>query len=94
MTNPTITERFTDEGIEFIQKSVQAQQPFFLYLANSMPHVPLFASKGFKGKSERGLYGDVIEEIDFNMGRIMAELKELVSKTTRSLCLLLIMAHG
>ena len=71
----TITGRFADAGIDFIQKSVQAEQPFFLYLANSMPHVPLFASKDFKGKSERGLYGDVIEEIDYNAGRILAQLK-------------------
>ncbi len=72
----TITRRFVDEGIKFINKSVKADKPFFLYLANSMPHTPLYASPDFKGKSERGLYGDVIEEIDFNTGRLMAHLKK------------------
>jgi arylsulfatase A len=73
----TITRRYADEGIRFISESVKEGKPFFLYLANSMPHTPLFASPDFKGKSERGLYGDVIEEIDFNTGRLMAHLKEL-----------------
>lgn len=73
----TITRRFADEGIRFISKSVRAKKPFFLYLANSMPHTPLFASPDFKGKSARGLYGDVIEEIDFNTGRILDHLKQL-----------------
>jgi arylsulfatase A len=73
----TITRRYADEGIQFISKSVKAEKPFFLYLANSMPHTPLFASPDFKGKSERGLYGDVIEEIDHNTGRVMKHLKAL-----------------
>ena len=73
----TITRRFADEGIAFISQSVRQGEPFFLYLANSMPHTPLFASPDFKGKSERGLYGDVIEEIDYNVGRILAHLKKL-----------------
>ena len=79
----TITRRYADEGIQFISKSVKAEHPFFLYLANSMPHTPLFASPDFKGKSERGLYGDVIEEIDFNTGRVMKHLKKLgIEKNT------------
>jgi arylsulfatase A-like enzyme len=73
----TITRRCADEGIEFISRSVKSNKPFFLYLANSMPHIPLFASSEFKGKSARGLYGDVIEEIDHNTGRIMEHLKKL-----------------
>ncbi|VGO19666.1 sulfatase family protein [Pontiella sulfatireligans] len=73
----TITRRYADEGIKFISESVKAEKPFFLYLANSMPHTPLFASSDFKGKSARGLYGDVIEEIDHNAGRIMKHLSEL-----------------
>ena len=73
----TITKRFADEGIAFISESVKEEKPFFLYLANSMPHTPLFASPDFKGKSERGLYGDVIEEIDYNAGRILNHLKEI-----------------
>ncbi len=73
----TITRRYADQGIAFISESVKQKKPFFLYLANSMPHIPLFASPDFKGKSERGLYGDVIEEIDHNVGRILSHLKEL-----------------
>ncbi|MBK1876509.1 sulfatase family protein [Pelagicoccus mobilis] len=73
----TITRRFTDEGIAFISESVKEEKPFFLYLAHSMPHIPLYVSPEFEGKSERGLYGDVIEEIDFNTGRILDHLKVL-----------------
>ncbi len=73
----TITRRFADEGIKFISESVQAGTPFFLYLANSMPHTPLFASPEFEGKSDGGLYGDTIEEIDFNVGRIVDHLEQL-----------------
>lgn len=50
-------------------------QPFFLYLAHSMPHVPLYASEAFEGKSPRGLYGDVIEEIDWSAGQVLEKLK-------------------
>ncbi len=73
----SITRRFADEGIQFISGSVTSGKPFFLYLANSMPHTPLYASAQFIGKSQRGLYGDVIEEIDFNTGRILDHLKQL-----------------
>ena len=73
----TITKRYADEGIAFISESVTEEKPFFLYLANSMPHIPLFASPDFMGKSERGLYGDVIEEMDYNVGRVLDHLKEL-----------------
>lgn len=79
----TVTKRYADEGIKFIQKSVQNKKPFFLYLANSMTHTPLHASPEFIGKSKRGLYGDVVEEIDFNTGRILDLLKKLgVDKNT------------
>jgi arylsulfatase A len=79
----TMTKRFAEEGIAFIQKSVEEKKPFFLYLANPMPHVPLFVSDEFKGKSKQGLYGDVIEEIDYYTGRILDKLKELgVDKNT------------
>jgi len=69
----TLTKRYTDEAIRFIEKHVE--QPFFLYLAHTMPHTKLAVSDAYKGKSEGGLYGDVIEEIDDNVGRIMAKLK-------------------
>ena len=68
----TITKRFTDKTIDFIEKN--KTDNFFIYLAHSMPHTPLYASKDFYGNSKAGLYGDVIEEIDFNMGRIMKKL--------------------
>ena len=70
----TITKRYTEEVTRFIAE--HKQKPFFIYLAHSMPHVPLFASKDFKGKSERGLYGDVIEEIDWSVGEILKTLKK------------------
>ena len=53
------------------------QRPFFLYLAHSMPHLPLFRSKEFAGRSQRGLYGDVIEELDANVGRLLDTLRQL-----------------
>jgi arylsulfatase A len=71
----TITKRYTDEGIAFIK--AHRSQPFFLYLAHNLPHVPLFRSKAFEGKSQRGLYGDVVEEIDANVGRMIAALRDL-----------------
>ena len=71
----TITRRYTDEAIAFIRQ--QQAQPFFLYLAHNLPHVPLFRSKEFEGRSARGIYGDVIEEIDHNVGRILDTLREL-----------------
>ena len=73
----TITRRYTDEAIAFIRQQRQQQRPFFLYLAHNLPHVPLFRSKEFEGRSARGIYGDVIEEIDFNVGRILDALREL-----------------
>jgi arylsulfatase A len=71
----TITGRYTDEAIAFIRR--HRAQPFFLYLAHNLPHVPLFRSKDFAGRSTRGVYGDVIEEIDANVGRVLDTLREL-----------------
>ena len=71
----TLTQRYTEESIKFITEN--KNRPFFLYLPHTMPHVPLFVSGKFKGKSKRGLYGDVIEEIDWSVGRILKTLKEL-----------------
>lgn len=70
-----LTERYTDEAIKFIRNS--ADKPFFLYLAHNMPHVPLHVDEAHKGKSERGLYGDVVQVIDENVGRLLDTLKEL-----------------
>lgn len=69
----TITKRYTEEAVKFI--SANRRKPFFLYLAHNLPHVPLFASENFRGKSERGLYGDVIEEIDWSVGEILRTLR-------------------
>jgi len=70
----TITKRYTEEVIQFIERS--KDKPFFIYLAHSLPHVPLFRSEAFAGKSKRGLYGDVIEEIDWSVGQILSSLKK------------------
>lgn len=71
----TLTRRYTQEALDFIDTN--KEKPFFLYLAHTMPHVPLYASPEFNDQSERGLYGDVIEEIDWGVGKITARLKEL-----------------
>ncbi len=70
----TITKRYTEEAIKFIKQN--QKQPFFLYLAHNMPHVPLFRSKKFADKSLRGLFGDVIEEIDWSVGQVLETLRE------------------
>ncbi len=70
-----LTRDYTKEAIRFINK--HKNEPFFLYLAHTMPHVPLGVSKAFRGKSNGGLYGDVIEELDWSMGQIIDTLKEL-----------------
>ncbi len=70
----TITKRYTQESVKFINQN--KGNPFFLYLAFSMPHVPLFRSKEFENKSLRGIYGDVIEELDWSVGEILASLKK------------------
>ena len=71
----TLTRRYTDEAIQFIEEN--KDNPFFVYVAHTMPHTLLAASQDFKGKSKAGLYGDVIEEIDHNAGRIIDKLGEL-----------------
>jgi arylsulfatase A len=68
----TLTERYTQEALKFIEAN--KDRPFFLYLPHSMPHVPLYVSDRFKGKSAGGLYGDVIECIDWSTGQILAAL--------------------
>ncbi|MCM2371262.1 sulfatase family protein [Aporhodopirellula aestuarii] len=71
----TLTRRYTEEAVRFIEQSVDI--PFFLYLGHSMPHIPLYASPEFEGKSDAGLYGDCIEEIDWSVGEILDTLKRL-----------------
>ena len=69
-----LTRRYTERAVNFITRN--KHRPFFLYLAHNMPHTPLFVSEGFKGTSPRGLYGDVIAELDWSLGRILDALRE------------------
>lgn len=71
----TITRRYTEKAVQFIND--HQAEPFFLYLAHSMPHIPLFAGEEFVGTSRRNLYGDVIEEIDWSVGQVLNTIKEL-----------------
>lgn len=68
-----LTTRYTEGAVEFIKR--HKDQPFLLYLAHNMPHVPLFVSKKHRGKTAQGLYGDVIAEIDWSVGQILGALK-------------------
>jgi arylsulfatase len=70
----TFTRRFTDRAISFIERN--KTRPFFLYVPHVMPHVPIFASEKFRGKSAAGLYGDVVEELDSAVGEVLATLKK------------------
>ena len=70
-----ITQDYTREALEFIRAN--RTNPFFLYLAHNMPHIPLGASENFKGKSAGGPFGDAVEEIDCSCGEILRVLKEL-----------------
>jgi arylsulfatase A-like enzyme len=69
-----LTRRYTEEAVTFIEAN--RRKPFFLYLAHTMPHVPLFASDTFLGKSPRGLFGDAVEELDWSVGRILETLRK------------------
>ncbi len=69
-----LTTWYTEHAVDFIQRN--KDKPFFLYVPHSMPHVPLFVSDKFKGKSGVGLYGDVMMEIDWSVGEIMKALRE------------------
>ena len=71
---PMLTTWYTEHAVDFIRR--HKDEPFFLYVPQSMPHVPLFCSEKFKGKSGAGLYGDVMMEIDWSVGEIMKALKD------------------
>ncbi len=70
-----LTKRTTDAAVDFIEQN--AERPFFCYVPYSMPHIPIYASKEFEGTSKRGLYGDVIEEIDHGVGRLVDAVERL-----------------
>ncbi len=74
VSQPTLTKRYTAAAFEFIARN--RGHPFFLYLPHTFPHLPLFASRDFKGRSANGRYGDAIEEIDWSTGQILAALKQ------------------
>lgn len=69
-----LTTRYTERAVDFIDRN--KDKPFFVYLAHSQPHVPLYVSDKFAGKSENGIFGDVISEIDWSMGQILAKLEK------------------
>lgn len=73
-----LTGIYTQKAVDFInrnRKNRSSARPFFLYLPHSMPHVPIAASANFKGKTQNGLYGDVMTEIDWSVGEVMKALK-------------------
>jgi arylsulfatase A-like enzyme len=75
----TLTQRYTQEAVQFIHEhaaTARQGRPFFLYLPYTSPHVPLHASRAFRGKSPRGLYGDVVEELDASVQKILESLAE------------------
>jgi arylsulfatase A-like enzyme len=69
-----LTTRYTEAALSYIDQ--QHGNPFFLYFAHAMPHVPLFVSQKYEGKSLRGLYGDAVMEIDWSVGQILDRLKK------------------
>lgn len=77
----TLTKRYTEQAVAFLEAN--RERPFFLYLPHTFPHLPLFASPDFKGKSANGRYGDSVEEIDWSTGEIIKALDRLgLSKNT------------
>lgn len=69
----TLTTRYTEEAVQFITE--HKSSPFFLYFAHTFPHVPLFASEDFKGKSRAGIFGDAVEELDWSVGQVLDTLR-------------------
>jgi arylsulfatase A len=71
----SLTRRYTDRALDFLER--QRRGPFLLYYAHTFPHVPLHASDAFRGKSLRGLYGDVVEELDWSVGQVRGAIERL-----------------
>ena len=69
-----LTQRYTDEAVQFVEDAASAGEPFFLYLAWAMPHIPVAASSAFAERSRAGRYGDAVEEIDWSVGQVLAAL--------------------
>lgn len=70
----TLTRRYTEKAVDFV--SQHADTPFLLFVSHTFPHIPLFASDDFRGRSGAGIYGDTVEELDWSTGRIVAALEE------------------
>ncbi len=70
-----LTQRYTEEAIRFIRSA--PNEPFFVYIAHNMPHIPVGTSDAFKGHSRAGRYGDAVEEVDWSVGQIMSTLRQL-----------------
>ncbi len=70
----TLTQKYTEQAVKFIGSSKSS--PFFLYMPHTYPHIPLGVSSTFRGKSEEGLYGDVVEEVDWSVGEVLKALKQ------------------
>jgi arylsulfatase A len=76
-----ITRRYTQEAVQFIRSKQGGKQPYFLYLAHSLPHIPLFRHQDFHGRSTAGIYGDVIEEIDWSVGEVLKQVRQSDDQT-------------
>jgi len=72
-----IISQYTAHAITFLQQQATTGKPFFLYLAHNAPHVPLHPSARFAGSSQRGIYGDVVQELDASVGEVLETLKQL-----------------
>src|SRR5699024_8061327 len=72
----SLTVKYTREATQFIRRHSEDDQPFFFYLAYNMAHLPIHTTKEFKGKSRAGLYGDVIETLDWSVGQVLQALNE------------------
>jgi len=73
----TLTQRYTTEALNFIETAHNNNEPFFLYMPHTFPHVPLFRSPDFENVSAEGIYGDVVEEMDWSVGQILQKLDDL-----------------
>jgi arylsulfatase A len=71
----TLTPRYTDQAVRFLERD--RGTPFFLYMPHTFPHIPLAASQRFRGKSPLGLYGDVVEELDWSVGEVLSTIKRI-----------------
>uniref|UniRef100_A0A3P9HYJ7 N-acetylgalactosamine-6-sulfatase n=1 Tax=Oryzias latipes TaxID=8090 RepID=A0A3P9HYJ7_ORYLA len=72
-----LTQMYLEAGLDFINRQAGAKRPFFLYWAADATHSPVYASKPFLGKSQRGRYGDAVMELDYSVGRILTKLQRL-----------------